>query len=314
MFAPVRNSFLALFAAASWAAAADPALVRLIMPDARVVSGIQVDQSKVSPFGRYLLSQFKEDQQFRDFVANTGFDPRQDVQEILIASTGVQQKGGPGLVLVRGRFDTARILVQAKQHGATATMYQGVDVITDGSEKWVAFPEPSLAVVGDQTNVKAALDRRSTGSSLDPLLAAKVSDMSSRNDAWFVSTLPLSTLRGLPTLTPPTGGTAAASPLQSIEEVSGGVKFGSAILVSGEAKARSEKDASALADVVRFLLAMAGSAQTPEAQRVTALLQTLDLSTQGNVLRYSLNVPEEQVETLIKQSQQVRVKKASRQK
>src|SRR5690348_11738658 len=69
--------FLAMQLAAL--AAADPGLLRLVMPDAKVIAGLQVTQTKNSLFGQFVLSHMQvEDETFKKFMAQTGFDPRRD--------------------------------------------------------------------------------------------------------------------------------------------------------------------------------------------------------------------------------------------
>jgi hypothetical protein len=66
------------------ALAADPGLLRLVMPDAKVIAGIQVDQTKNSVFGQYVLSHMQvDDASFQKFITDTGFDPRHDVSDCL---------------------------------------------------------------------------------------------------------------------------------------------------------------------------------------------------------------------------------------
>jgi len=37
-------------------AAVDPGLLNLVMPDAKFLAGVRVDQSEASPFGQFLLA------------------------------------------------------------------------------------------------------------------------------------------------------------------------------------------------------------------------------------------------------------------
>ena len=45
------------FAGVIAANAADTQLLSMVMPDAKVVAGVNVDSAKASPFGRYVLAQ-----------------------------------------------------------------------------------------------------------------------------------------------------------------------------------------------------------------------------------------------------------------
>ena len=52
-------ALIVLAAFGSVAFAADPGLLSLVMPDAKIVSGIQADQTRSSLFGQYVLSQMQ---------------------------------------------------------------------------------------------------------------------------------------------------------------------------------------------------------------------------------------------------------------
>jgi hypothetical protein len=64
---------------------------------------------------------------------------------------------------------------------------------------------------------------------------------------------------------------------------------------------RSEKDAQALVDVVKFLagLVQLNRQNNPAAGQVATLLDTLQTSTSGNTTTISLAVPEQQLEQLL---------------
>jgi len=77
----MKLRYLAVFllgAMATVASAADSQLLKLVMPDARVVSGVDVDHIKTTPFGQFFLSQFLVDSGFKELVDATGFDPRRE--------------------------------------------------------------------------------------------------------------------------------------------------------------------------------------------------------------------------------------------
>lgn len=288
--------------AATTASAVDPALLNLVMPDARAIAGIHIDQSKNSPFGRYLLSQVHEDTgDFQKFMTLTGFDPRRDLREVLVASTTGSK--GRHLVAGRGAFDPARIIAAARLDGASVQNYMGVDVISGKQgDGWVAFLDASTAIGGDPESVRTAIAARRSSSALDAALRTRVNDLSSRYDAWMISLTPGASLTGhMPD--PILKGEA----LQGISQVSGGVKFGSSVQINGEAVARSEKDAAALSDVVRFLTGMLQlNRDKPGAENIASLLDSLELRTSANTVTFSLAIPEPQLEKLLDSSKKPR--------
>ena len=288
--------------------AADPALLRLVMPDAKVIAGIQVDQTKNSLFGQYVLSHMQvDDGGFKNFIAQTGFDPRRDVSEILIASNWESNsQAGRWLVMARGTFDPGKVARAAQSNGITSSNFQGVEILTYSGhakqevENGIAFFDGANAVMGDLASVQAAIQRRQSGAPTSNQLMAKVRDVSSKNDFWFVTLVPVSEFAGaMPD--PNLSGAMKGNLLAAINEASGGIRFGSTISISAEAITRSEKDAQALVDVVKFVAGMVqlNRQNNPAAGQVATLLDTLDCKTAGNVTSISLTIPEQQLEQMI---------------
>ena len=285
--------------------AADQQLVGMLMPDAKVVAGINVEQAKNSPFGQFLLSRIpNEDHGLSHLTAATGFDPRRDLSEILMGTIG--QPGEKGLVLAKGNFDAQRILAAARTAGHTVESYKGVELLTgkeDSIVHAVAFLENSIAVAGDADNVKAAIDRRNSSRSIDPALAARIDQLSASEDAWSVSMVPLAALTNQNVPDTKLNGMLNSDVVKTIQQTSGGIKFGAIIQLSAEAVTRSAQDATALADVVRFLANMV-QMNTPQAGQaaVTALVQSLNVKADGNTVKVGLAIPEDQFEKVMRSS------------
>jgi hypothetical protein len=280
--------------------AADPRLLNLVMPDATVLAGVNVDQAKTTPFGQYVLTTLLQSQaqQLQQLATLTGFDPRQDLHELLLASTSAPGNK-TGLALVRGIFDAAKIAAAAQSAGAGVETYGGVSIFEDPKhQNGFAFLDSTVAVAGDLANVKAAIDRRTGGPSIPVALATQVNQLSSAEDAWAISTVPPSTLRP-PAAVAPAMGANMQNALQKIESASGGVKFGPVVVVTGQAQAATPKDATSLGDVLQFFVNMAQmqAAQHPEA---AALAQSLVVTTQGSTVKITLSLPEDQIQKLVK--------------
>lgn len=320
-FALVLGSFLA-----AGLPAADQQLVNMLMPDAKVIAGINVDSARNSPFGTFLLSQIPAtDPGFQKFVEASGFNPRTDLQEVLMATAGghgaqTNAAASPetkalaaakdGLIMARGNFNTDKIAALAKSDGKqNVQTYNGALLISDPKDSnasAMALIGTNILLAGDAKNVKAALDRRAHANTLDPELTTKVNSLSASQDAWAVSIAPLSSLNagagGDPTLQGALGGDL----FKKITETSGGVKFGALIQFTTELVAMDEKNATALSDVVRFLAGMvAMNAGPPKGAPpfLTTILQSINVQAQGNVVSVTLSAPEDQVEGLINSMQ-----------
>jgi len=303
----VRPVFAFLLAAGLLAAgllpAADQQLMGLLMPDAKVVAGINVDQAKNSPLGQYLLSHMQSgDDGLAKLNTMTGFDPRRDLSEVLMATLG--KPGQQGLVLARGSFDAPRILDAARLGGQSVETYKGVNILTGKDESLthaLAFLDGGIAIAGDMDSVKAAIDRRSNASSIDAALAAKVDQLSNSLDAWTVSIVPLAALANEKVPDTRLNGMLSSDVVKAIQQTSGGIKLGAIIQISAEAVARSDKDATALADVVRFLGSMVqANAPAASAAAIMSLVQSLDIKADGNTVKVALAIPEEQLESVLR--------------
>jgi len=308
--------------------AADPSLLRMVMPDAKVIAGIQVAQTKNSLFGQFVLSHMQvDDAGFQKFAAQTGFDPLRDVSEILIASNW--QSSSPEskwLVMARGTFNLTKIGHAAEAHGAQPSNFQGVDLYSYSApvkstaakpdaanpdapnpdatkptvENGIAFLDASTALLGDLSSVKAAIGRWKGNVPANDALIAKVRDVSAKNDFWFVTLVPVSEFAGaMPDAN--LGGAMKGNLLAGISQASGGVRFGDTVSISAEAIARSDKDAQALVDVVKFVAGMVqlNRDNNPTAGQVATLLDTLDCKAAGNVTTISLAIPETQLEQML---------------
>src|ERR1039457_6052406 len=181
------------------AKAADSQMLSLVMPDAKVIAGVNVDSAKSSTFGIYLIGEIQANAAgLQQLVTLTGFDPARDLHEILAATNSTV--GHTGLALARGNFDVAKITALATLGGAFTETYSGVTIIEDPNKMGgAAFLDATLVVAGDIASVKAAIDRPHSGQSLPASVVTLVNQWSSTEDAWVVTTVPPYTL------TPPSG-------------------------------------------------------------------------------------------------------------
>jgi hypothetical protein len=297
--------FSLTLAAATATAGVTPALLNLVMPDATVVSGMNVDQSMTSPFGQYILSQMQfNDSDFVKFISSTGFDPRKDLHEIVAAtsSTGSSSTHA-GLILGRGVFSPSMIIGSATAEGGVITNYHGFNMIgpppgQSGDPVALTFLDGSTAAMGDVASVKATIDRKIAGATYTGALAQSAVQVSASNSAWFATATPLadfmSTRQG-----GNLGPISQSGLIQNITSASGGVQFGStAITVSADAVANSPQNAQALVDVLKFFVSMlTGNANAQSG--VASIANSAQFSVNGSTAHISLLLPEAQVEQLL---------------
>ena len=297
------------------AAAADPEMMNLVMPDASVVMEVNIAKIMASPIGSAMgeavhqgiakqlkVELTKAKPQFQEQIAGlSNIDWSREVRDIVIA-------GGPGkpaqmLTIVRTSLDPARIQALAEFTG-DATEYEGVRILASSKpgNGVIAFLDNSIVVIGQMTDVKPAIRRRSQHTALPAALAAQVAQYS-RYDIWLAAT---GTLAG-PLAGPATGSTAGAKAAQYLAKLAGfngGLRFSPDFELSADIEARTEKDAAEMAEGLHWLTGMAQS-QAKNAGK--GGLEGLKLQVNGKHILVSLHVPEEQIRAGL---QQMRAAKA----
>ena len=289
-----RRNLLSLILAAAMAMPAlalDASMWNLVMPDAKLMIGMDVTRVVTSPLGQKFLGQLNlESSDFRKFMDSTGFDPRRDLREVLVASVG-GEAGAGSVVIVRGVFDETKIsaLLSVQGHAAPDS-YQGVKILSSGKDNGaVGFLSNSMLVAGSLDEVKAAIDRLRSAARLNPALVARMQSSASRYEAWLISTASPSSFASIPGPNP--GNMMRADLFQAVESFSGGLRLnGDNIDLDAEAVTRSEKDATALVDVFKFLVQMVGSNQPPESP-LGKMFDSLKSSVDGRTARLSFSAP-----------------------
>jgi hypothetical protein len=232
----------------------------------------------------------------QEMAALINFDPRRDVRELLVASPGGNDPKA-GIALARGAFDILKISDAARKGGGFVETYGGATVITDPKKQAAfGFADATTVAAGTPEQVRAALDRRGrTNVAISPALATRINQLSTTQDAWAVTLVPPSSL----TPPPAARNMAKQDAFQKIDQASGGVKFGTNIVLAAEAIAATAQDATALAGVLQFLANMA-AANSQGDPAAAALVKALTVSTQGQAIRIGLSLPQAQFEQLVK--------------
>jgi len=288
-----------LFTAFSGAlSAADPQLMNLVMPDAKVLAGVNVQQAKGTQFGQYLLNQVQtQDTEMQKLVTLTGFDPRRDVSEVLVASNGAAQSK-TGLALAKGTFDVARITAAATLAGVATEVYGGYTILEEPKTKeaGMVFLDGTTVVAGDIANVKGAIDRQKTPQPLPAAVIVKVNQWSNSEDAWGVTTVPPASLAPAP----PAG--AANNPMANVglnvQSAAGGVKFGALVVFTAEAQCDTAQNCTTLADMIKLLINMA-QMQAGQDPTAATLIKSVTVTASGNMVNISASLPGDVFQSLV---------------
>jgi hypothetical protein len=303
------------FAGVLSASAADSQLLNMVMPDAKVIAGVNVDSAKNSPFGLYVLAQIQSNNtELQQLIALTGFDPTRDVDEVLVATPSAAGSKVSGLVLARGTFDPAMATL-ATAKGAVIEVYNGVTILEgEDQQAGIAFISTARVAAGDIASVKAAIDRQGPNPALPAAVVTQVNTWSTNEDAWVITTVPLSALAPAGAGVGTTGGTTSgntmpnpmAGVLQQVLQIGGGVKFGSSVVGTAAITADNAADATQIANTLQFFVNLM-QMQAQKNPQLANVAQGFSVNAQGTTVNVTITLPEAQFQQLFQMEKKAAV-------
>jgi hypothetical protein len=133
----------------------DNVLAQMVPPDSVMLTGMRMEQLASTPLFQKLVAQQKIPQ-MDQFAKESGFDPRRDVRDLLLASNGRQT-----VLLARGTFHL-KVPDKAKKIN-----YHGFVILSNGSEQKTesgfCVLDSTLAAAGPLLALEAALDQYKSG-------------------------------------------------------------------------------------------------------------------------------------------------------
>lgn len=299
------RSLLPLVIAVSSFAATDSNLLEMLPAGPNTIVGFNVQQVFASPFGQQLLSQMKADEpQMRQLFDLAGFDPRRDLQQVVLATYARAGIADRTLIVARGNFDIPRLRAQMLNNGPIVE-FLGVDLLNSAPNGGsIAFLENGFALAGNATSIQEALTiRQSGGHHLNSALNRRMKQMGTQYDIWMFTDDPATTLSNRVDDSLIEVASRHTPLLRSVTQASGGIKFGETVTIAGETLMRSDKDAIAAADILRLIASLARMApdRLPNADFLS-LFEGLQVRAESGSLSLSFAIAQSQLIRLFNSS------------
>jgi hypothetical protein len=273
-----------------------PDELKYIPADATVVAYANVKDVMASDL-RQRLRRFEgvTDEGRNEFKEQTGIDIESDLDHI-VACGGPKGVGGEanGLILARGRFDSARIEALAVGHGGTVEQYKGKRLVlapagrdhegaTHGPGMAMAFLAPGLVALGGDKMVRLAVDSGDGAGSVltNTQMMKLVADMDNPS-MWAVGRFDAITAQA----SLPAEVTDRIPPITWFA-ASGRVNGGLQATVKAEAK--DEQGANNLRDIIRGFAALA-KMQAGTKPGMQAMMPDIQLAGEGKEVSISFAV------------------------
>ncbi len=309
----------------------DRALVALLPPNATSVIGVDVERLKGTPLYRHMEEQSRQaDGKGRnpldELVALTGFDPRRDVEELLVASW--MEGGEPQFVAVaRGRFPIAALGREIIGKKGRVETYRGVQVFgpearPDTGERLrrvetqagpkrrdepgeFAFLDDRTALAGSRFGVRSAIDRKAGGGpSLlgNTAILSRAQSIRSSNQLWAVSQQPGEIVaKALPKDAPANASNFArifSSMQYSVFALD--LMNGLDLKVSG--LCRTAEDAKTLGDAARGIIALGRLTLSQKEPEMMTVFDGVQVSEKGEELEIVVHIERQAFENLLEKS------------
>jgi hypothetical protein len=238
-----------------------------------------------------------------------GVDLEHDIDVVVAGFRGSDPSNGGAVVLVRGRFNDAKIETTAVQHGARAEEYKGKRMLVwnhgtqtaepvEGSEAAgahavasrlhgpvVAFLEPGLLALGDTTSVRSAIDAAVAKNAItqNAELMKLVNDVRDGANAWVVGRFEEFTKNAkLPD--------EVKSRLPAVQFLAVSAHVNGGLTGTLRAQTRDEQAAQDLKAVVSGALA-AGRLMAGQDERATTVLNALQVGGTNKTVTLGFSLP-----------------------
>ena len=300
-------------------AAVDSELAALLPPDAVSLMGVDVARLREAAVYRYLEEEGGSagrgfDDSIEDFANRTGFDPRQDLESLLLVSWGevgqiAMPQDMPFLAAARGRFDQDELGETFRNAGAQREDYRGIGVYSfgghasDGNDDAgvessggvfsLAFLDAETALAGPVGALRQALDRRLDGGpSLadNPTLINLAETIPAANHMWAVSRQPG---RLMPEQEPgaePAPHQPAIQILKTMEQSTFGLDLNDGLNRQAEGLFPTTEGATLLGDAARGLIAMGRLLISPQNAGLTAFLDSIVVAEDATTVKISIEM------------------------
>jgi hypothetical protein len=272
----------------------DNVLMRLIPADSVSLFGARMDQLKGTPLYQKVVIQQKLDS-LDEFAMTTGFDPRRDVRDLLVASSA---KTKSGVLLARGSFHISSEAM-AKANGVRKLSYRGYTIWTNAAQDaGFCILDPSLAIAGPIASMHDALDQYKAGDAkATAMLIGKAQTVPMQYQLWAVS---LGGADFLANNMPDSGNAANFQKIfRSLENTFFEADLSHGLITTAQGNCRTAADAKNLADAVKGLVGF-GRLSVPDNQpELLRIWDNIQVERQDRNIKISANIPQELIDRLV---------------
>lgn len=262
----------------------DPGLAAFVPADTVLLTGVQMDALRVTPLYQQMVSKQRLDE-FEELARRTGFDPRRDVRQLLMASNGADS-----LLIARGAFQVK------PQAGMKRSLYNGV-TIHEKDGAGYAVIDPTIAVAGAAARMRQAIDQK-LARAAQPALLLKAKSIPGSAQVWAVATgfsrMPIGVGNGAGSMA------GLMHLLRTMDDASMWADLRSGVVAKVTGTCRSEEDAKKLRDTVRGFIGLARLSVPEKQPEMLRFYDGFRAEQRGTVVDVDIKAPAELLDAFLK--------------
>ena len=265
----------------------DPLLVKFVPADSSSLLGARMSQLRMTPIYQKMVAQQKLPQ-LEQFARETGFDPRTDVDELLLGSA---EDPASTLVAARGKFHLHNLTK------AVATPYRGYTIYSQEDNGFVPI-DANTTIAGRIPRLKLAIDQyKAGGVAASKALLDRARAIPDNFQVWAVSEGGLNLVaRQLPQAG---NGINFAKIFQNVEQTSfeADLRNGVKAVITGSCK--TPEDAKNLSDGARGLVGF-GRLSVPDAQpELLKLWDGIEVKQDDRRITLNADIPQDLIDRVV---------------
>jgi hypothetical protein len=269
--------------------AVDPAFRTLIPPDTKVLSGVEWDSLKSTPF----YQRHEKDLNVPLLNAASerlGIDPLRDISKLVIAWDGTNW-----IFMERGRFNSSDLQKKIAAAGARSTTYRNHTLLGEHAGTLVFFK--TVAVEGSTPAVQRAIDIESAGQGEVPEeLQERLRTLSKRDQLWTVSRAGLA-FANLPMSSDLQS--ALSNITGSITGTTAGVYVDAGVHLSIDLQCVSDQGATRVHDALRGIIGFGRLSTKDDQQDLLRAYDAIQVNKTNQIVEVRADLPPELADKLI---------------
>jgi hypothetical protein len=229
----------------------DNVLAQMIPDNAQTLTGMRMEQLKATPLFQKMVAQ-QQLGQLDEFARQSGFDPRRDVRDLIIASMGKDT-----VLLARGNFHLTPAAMTRKFN------YHGFVIVGNAGPGAFCVLDSTLAAAGSLPALQAALDQYKSGNKNNAAgLLSRARAVPENYQFWVVTT---GTGNFISENLPQSKSVDFGRVFRSLQNAVFEADLRNGLKAMAEGYCGSAQDAKSLSDAARGMVGM-GRLNTPENQ------------------------------------------------